>query len=758
RAGGIRGSIFIGGVQQINSLREQNLALDFFLTISFGIMGLYHISLYISRRKDPSSIFFSFLCFAIILRTISTSENILMYIFPDLTFQVVLKIRFISVIITIPSFLYFVKALFPDFSKSLPAYLSLIFTGVFSLIVIVMDSMFNIRYIQPLLSILLFITIMYIFYILVVSSINKEEGALNFLIGYIVLLITVLNDLLVTNEIILSKKNIYLAQYGIFIFIFSQVYVLSRRYSKAFTNVETLSDELEEKNQELLRLNQLKDDFLANTSHELRTPLNGIIGLADSMLKGIGGPYDKKAILNLSMISSSGRRLSHLVNDILDFSKMKNQDIVLKKVPVDLSSLVELVFEISKSLIGNKKIVLENRCLNFPPLLADENRLQQILYNLIGNAIKFTEEGTVIVSSDENNINNNEMIISVCDTGIGIPKDKHELIFETFQQAEGSISRKYGGTGLGLSITKKLIELHGGSIRVESPPVSDEFKNKFGTCFIFSIPIYQKDENVEEVKFENNKEPQITQYYIKENEFIQYSNISDLKNEIPKKSKYHVLAVDDDMVNLQVIENHLSIKNYSVTKASSGTNALQLLGSGESFDLVLLDLMMPGLNGFEVCNTIRRKFKKNELPIIILTAKNNVSDLEESLRVGGNDYLTKPFSFGELISRSENQLKMLEYFREVQELNKNLENKVTERTKELEDSKELLQKEKDILAKIVITDGLTGIHNRSYILNQLIEEYNQFKNNEKTFSTILLDIDNFKKINDTYGHQVGDIV
>ena len=187
-------------------------------------------------------------------------------------------------------------------------------------------------------------------------------------------------------------------------------------------------DTLETQNEELQRLDKLKDEFLANTSHELRTPLNGIIGLAESINDGATGPLREATRKNLSLIVASGKRLASLVNDILDFSKLKNQAFELQKKPLEIHALSEVVITLSQSLVGNKPLQLINQTAPDLPLVqADENRVQQILLNLVGNAIKFTDSGEVSVSARPEG---HSLAITISDTGIGIPADKTERIFD----------------------------------------------------------------------------------------------------------------------------------------------------------------------------------------------------------------------------------------------------------------------------------------------------------------------------------------
>lgn len=393
---------------------------------------------------------------------------------------------------------------------------------------------------------------------------------------------------------------------------------------------------------ELEKIDKLKDEFLANTSHELRTPLNGIIGLSESLKDGVAGELSLRAIENLDMIANSGKRLSNLINDILDFSKLKNKDLVLSIRPIDLHSIIDLVLKISRGLTKGKQLTLINAVSKEVPLVdADENRVQQILYNLVGNAIKFTEKGKIEVSA----IQKEDMLsILVTDTGIGIHEEKFNTIFESFEQGDGSTEREYGGTGLGLSVTKQLVELHGGII-----DVSSELGQ--GSTFSFTLPISDKKRadiytKNEQVSYQNVQK--VEKDFNNENNIIEHQNESDIT----------ILIVDDEPINRRVLENHLTLAGYGVVEVGSGKEALNLVQKGHKFDLILLDIMMPNMSGYEVCESIRKEYLTSELPIILLTAKNRVSDLVAGFNVGANDYLTKPFSKNELLSRIKTHMNL----------------------------------------------------------------------------------------------------
>ncbi|GAB4286764.1 MAG: hypothetical protein Fur0025_19550 [Oscillatoriaceae cyanobacterium] len=420
------------------------------------------------------------------------------------------------------------------------------------------------------------------------------------------------------------------------------------------------TQELEAKNAALEEMDRLKDEFLANTSHELRTPLNGIIGLTESLIDGIAGELSPKAITNLKTIATSGRRLSNLINDILDFSKLQHQSIQLQAKPVALRELAEVVLTLSEPLAGKKPLQLINAIpAELPLALADENRVQQILQNLIGNAIKFTESGVIEVSAvvvEEEPIPPSpslplppsphppspHLAITISDTGIGIPEDKFDRIFESFEQADGSTARIYGGTGLGLAITKQLVELHGGTISVTS-------QVGVGSQFTFTLPITTAES------------PASTPVVTLKTAAREFSEEVATLNSLPvmDSSNFKILLVDDEPINLQVLANNLVLQHYAIGQATNGIEALEMLENGFNPDLILLDVMMPRMTGYEVTRRIREKKPANELPILLLTAKNQVGDLVAGFEAGANDYLTKPIEKDELFARIKTHLNIL---------------------------------------------------------------------------------------------------
>lgn len=369
-----------------------------------------------------------------------------------------------------------------------------------------------------------------------------------------------------------------------------------------------------------------KHQFLANMSHEIRTPMNAIKGMTDILLRR---KPKKEQIEYLEGIKESSASLLIIINDILDISKIEADKIDLESIPFSIAEVIKNVNGIMKFKTEEKGLELKTAIPeSIPKLIGDPNRLRQILINLLGNAIKFTEHGSVTTSlkltaSEENDILNVHFTIS--DTGVGIEKENIEKIFNSFEQAYVDTSRKFGGTGLGLSISKKLITLQKGEIWVESE------KGK-GSQFHFTIP-YTINES-------------------KENE-IPETSIINTENSVEKLKGISILLAEDNAFNAVVAQDELedAIADVTVVVAENGAIALEQIIQG-NFDVVLMDVQMPIMNGYEATKAIRALTdEKSKIPIIAMTANVLKEEVENCFEAGMDDFIGKPFDTQELIQK-----------------------------------------------------------------------------------------------------------
>ena len=406
-----------------------------------------------------------------------------------------------------------------------------------------------------------------------------------------------------------------------------------------YAAAQTQAEELRAKNEALSEVDRLKDELLARTSHELRTPLHGIIGLAQSVVES-NTLVDEAARRSLDMIVSSGRRLANLINDILDFQTLKRREIALSTAALSLRDAIDGVLALCAPLVTGRDLVLRNACPE-PDLIveADPDRLAQVLLNLVGNAVKFTRHGEVVVEAV---LQGDRVEVRVRDTGIGIAPEQQARIFEGFEQADSRISREFGGAGLGLTVARQLVELHGGVLSVSS---------ELGKGSTFAFSLRQADPARRISRPTQKVRPAITGP-------VSASRPLEMVGVASEGKGLRVLVVDDEPVNLQVVMNQLSRAGYDVSTALSGPEALEMIGQGLSVDAVLLDVMMPRMDGYEVCAELRKTQAAHTLPIVMLTAKNQVADLVQGLSAGANDYVTKPFTGQELLARLRTHLKL----------------------------------------------------------------------------------------------------
>jgi signal transduction histidine kinase/DNA-binding NarL/FixJ family response regulator len=638
--GGIWHDIQLGTSNQINEVWQSMLVRDTFLFASLFIMAVYFLNFFIVRRKEKVYLYFVLICVIGITRTIIFGSYFIYKLVPFSNYSINIFLEYMTLYWPTVLFLSILHSMFgEEFNKKYFKVMNII--AVFqTLVTLVMPISLYTR-MTYMVEALIFVHFFYGLYVILKAIKKKRKGALIMLIGMLLVALAFFHDILYQANIISNTVG-ELAGTGFLVIIAIQSMILANNFSDTFDERELLTVKLKgalekekELTEDLKNADKTKDDFLANTSHELRTPLNGIINITQSLLKGVAGPLNELQSQNLQVVVSSARRLYNLINDILDISRMKQNEIRLYKKPLDVFSIAEAVIVVLEHLKGSKEIIFENRISrDLPCVICDEERLNQVFFNIIGNALKFTEKGIITVKAK---LYDGKMVISVEDMGIGIHEDKLDSIFNSFEQVDTSINRKYEGTGLGLYITKRLIELHGGEIWVESQVGK-------GSCFSFTLPISKE-------KPENSINLNKVYFEVKDMELNYATDNSTLQ-------RYNILAVEDDAASLRALINNLRLDGYTIKSVTNGYDALEILESDVKFDLVILDVMMPGISGYAVLKKIRERFLPVELPVLLLTARSRSEDISIGFKLGANDYLIKPFEPDELNARVKSLVQM----------------------------------------------------------------------------------------------------
>ncbi|MEP7288911.1 MAG: GAF domain-containing protein [Chloroflexota bacterium] len=393
-----------------------------------------------------------------------------------------------------------------------------------------------------------------------------------------------------------------------------------------------LLQQVQAANTRLREVDKLKSQFLANMSHELRTPLNSIIGFSRVILKGIDGPLSSMQEQDLSTIHESGKHLLNLVNDILDQAKIEAGKMELSYGSFSMAELIKSVMSTAMGLVKDKPVRLYPEVEpELPNVWGDEFRSRQILLNFVSNAAKFTAQGSVTVSAFSVQEAGQDMVqVSITDTGIGIPEDKLDAVFESFQQAENTTARQYEGTGLGLPIAKSLVEMQGGKVTVYS-------EVGVGSTFSFTLPLNPPEPTEEELQAEAVAAAGV-------NNQLAEQVVEVIEQAAPQQAQRIILAIDDELGMVNLYRRYLVRSGYEVI--GGGAEEAEELASTYQPRLILLDINMPNRSGWDVLQHLKDRDETFEIPIIVCSID---EDKERAFRLGAADYLVKSIDERSLI-------------------------------------------------------------------------------------------------------------
>jgi len=631
--GGMWYPLSFGTAESINNLDKNIQIKDLLLIGAFLMFGIYHFLMYFLRRNDRSYLVLVLLSVCALGRVAIYGDYSINYLLPWFGFNGTIVLDYLTILWFPALGIIFVNNVFKVNREKKHKYFLLLLPVILSisLVALPISAFTQFTFVYQAASVSMGAYAVF----LTIRNMKKHkiESVLLF-VGAIAITLSGIHDTIYQNNLIHSDYGEF-SPIGFLIFILLQSLILAIRNKRAYDTLSAVTKKLE-------KMDAIKDEFFANTAHELRTPLNAIINISEGLYRETDGQLAKVQKENLSLVINSGKRLALIVNEILDYSKLKNTGLTLYFEGVSIQRTIEQVINEMRKLIHKDQVKLMAEISeNIPLILADQNRLIQILYNLIGNAIKNTIQGTIIVKA---RLQSDLVIISVEDTGSGIEADRLALIFEPYFQGEGHNHRNLKGTGLGLAITKNLVELHHGNIQIDS--VLNQ-----GTVAKFTMPVFKGS------IVQNNM--------ITDTDYINLPDDED--KELSITFPYSVIGkgpvitiIDDNQVNLIGMIGILKVNNYSIQAYDQVSDFNSAFDQRIKMDLVVLDVMLPKESGYEICRNIRRVYSISEMPILMLTAKTTIEDKVEGFNAGANDYLAKPFDADEFLARVRTLTQMKE--------------------------------------------------------------------------------------------------
>ncbi|NQX46375.1 histidine kinase [Paenibacillus tritici] len=628
-SGGIVQPIVIGNQTSILKHREFALFVDGAAVIGFFVLSLFLLMFSKVRESRGVTLYLGLFCLAALVYILTHGEKLILAVMPGFPYEIILKLQLAS-----STLVYYFLLRYVANSVNYPMSIAVIKTSklftVLLLLIAVFVPAYQFSYLEGMLLTWGSVSIGFVLYSMVQGTRRNDKNMFLMMVSIESLSVVIIYYLI---SFMGMNFSYFIISYEILLFGFVQAIIMTRQYAASFLEVEQLS-------RRLLSLDGLKDDFISDTSQELRKPLQGIVNMAKVLAQGTAGSISSAQSEQLLTIVSTGKRLTALIHDMSDFAKLNHGSLFLRRQAVDLRTTASSIMEVTRQVYGNShlefRLILPER---LPLLETDEQRLAQILHNLLANAVNYTPRGVITLSAE---VKEEYVAILITDTGQGIAPERLRSIFDAYDPSGPAANKVYRENGLGLSITQRLVELTGGEIEAHSEP-------GHGSIFRFTQPILQRSRALleEELKEFHGWEAAAAYQPPGEDPVLP-----------PSADCCSILVVDNDPVNLRVLTGMLQLENHSVITASSGAEAMHIIQQNPELDLVIADWVIPEMPGLLLVKAIRERFTLSELPILVLMASSRPDDILAAFEAGANDYLSKPVELREFKARMQTLLDM----------------------------------------------------------------------------------------------------